>query len=66
MRALRITSSEPAAEEGVGERKPGKLLTGWRHEMKHQVAAGRQRICYGLLCDALYSLRAANNFATCL
>jgi len=33
--------------------------------MKHQKASGRQRVCYGLFCVAVFSWWAANNFATC-
>jgi hypothetical protein len=37
------------------EKKPGMLLTELQHVMKHQKASGRQRVCYGLFCFAIYS-----------
>jgi hypothetical protein len=47
--------------KGWWERKPGMLVTEWKHDMKHLKAPGRQLICYGLFSAALYSWWAANN-----
>jgi len=48
------------------ERKPGMLVTEWRHDMKHQNSPSRQGICCRIFCAALYLWWAANNFWTSL